>query len=96
MKPRFTPRALADLDSIYIYLHERNPKIAGEVISFVERPTDGLCNFPELGQRSDELNVRVILAGHYPYRIYYRIEADKIIIAHIRHMARKPPETGDV
>ena len=40
--------------------------------------------------------MRIILVGRYPYRIYYRAEADEIVILHIRHTARKAPEAGDV
>ena len=95
MRIRFTTRAFADLSSIHSYLGE-HPKLAGELVSFIERLAQGLKDFPEIGQRSDELNVRVILAGRYPYRIYYRVEAEEIAILHIRHTARKAPEAGDV
>lgn len=78
------------------YLVERNPKTAGELISFIEKLTQGLADFPEIGQRSDELKVRVILVGRYPYRLYYQAEADEIVVLHIRHTARKAPEAGDV
>jgi toxin ParE1/3/4 len=96
MRVRFTSRAFADLGSIHSYLVERNPKAAGELISFIEALMRGLGDFPEIGQRSDELNVRVILAGRYPYRIYYQAEDDEIVVLHIRHTARKAPEADDL
>jgi plasmid stabilization system protein ParE len=61
---------------------ERNPGAAGD--------------FPEIGQRSDALDVRVILAGGDPYRIYYRAEGGEVVILHIRHTAREALEAGDV
>ena len=96
MRIRFAPRAFADLGDIHSYLFERNPKAARELVAFVEKLARGLGDFPELGQRSDELDVRVILLGRYPYRVYYRAEADEIVILHIRHTARNAPEAGDV
>ena len=62
----------------------------------MEKIIGGLKDFPEIGQRSDELDVRIILAGRYPYRIYYRVEGDEVLILHIRHTARKAPKSGDV
>jgi len=66
------------------------------VVSFIERLTRGLTDFPEIGQRSDEMKVRVILAGRFPYRIYYGVETDEIVILHIRHAARDTPEAGEM
>jgi plasmid stabilization system protein ParE len=96
MKVRFTSRAFADLNLMHSYLFERNPKAAGEVVGFVEKVIEGLKHFPEIGQRSDEADVRVILAGRYPYRIYYQTDRDEVLILHIRHTARKAPKPGDM
>jgi plasmid stabilization system protein ParE len=55
-----------------------------------------LGDFPEAGQKSDELDVRVIFTTRYPYRVYYRIVAGEISVLHFRHAARRTPERGEV
>jgi toxin ParE1/3/4 len=96
MRVRYTPRAFSDLEDIRVYIHHRNPTAAQRVVTVLEKIVVRLGDFPESGQRSDELDVRVIFAIQYPYRIYYRIESDKILILHIRHAARKALERGEV
>jgi plasmid stabilization system protein ParE len=96
MKVRFTPRAFADLDVIRTYIHQYNPAAAGRVIALIEKIAMRLGEFPESGQRTDELDARIAFSPRYPYRIYYRISADEIVILHIRHAARRPLQPGEV
>jgi plasmid stabilization system protein ParE len=42
------------------------------------------------------LGVRVAFSTRYPYRIYYRIGPDEIVILHIRHAARRPLLPGEI
>jgi plasmid stabilization system protein ParE len=96
MKVRFTPRAFSDLDIIRTYISQFNPTAAGQVVSLIERICRRLGEFPESGQRADELDTRIALSSRYPYRIYYRIAAEGVLILHIRHAARRPLEPGEV
>ncbi len=94
MRVRYTPRAFADLDVIRTYIAQHSPPAAAKVVSVIERIVARLSDFPESGQRSDDLDVRVVFSTHYPYRIYYRIIGNEVVILHIRHAARRPLE-GD-
>jgi toxin ParE1/3/4 len=96
MRVRYTPRAFSDLEDIRNYIHQHNPIAAQRVVTVIERIVGRLGDFPESGQRSDELDVRVVYATRYPYRIYYRIVADDLLILHIRHAARQTLESGEV
>jgi plasmid stabilization system protein ParE len=96
MKVRYTPRAFSDLEDIRIYIDQFNPVAARKVVTVIENIVARLGELPQSGQRSDELDVRVIFVTRYPYRVYYRIVSDEISILHIRHTARKPVEKGDV
>jgi len=96
MRVRYTPRALADLQRIHTYIARHNPSAATQVISIVEKRVDALSDLPEIGYRSDEAGVRIILAIPYPYRIYYRIAADEITILHVRHTSRHAPTTDEL
>jgi plasmid stabilization system protein ParE len=94
MKVRFTPRAFADLDVIRTYIAQFIPAAAGQVVSLIEAIYKCLGDFPELGQRADELDARIAFSPR-PYRIYYRVAGD-VVILHIRHAARRPLEPGEV
>ena len=96
MRVRYTPRSFSDLDDIRNYIEKLNPIAAGQVVTVIETVVARIGDFPESGFRSDELDVRVIFATRYPYRIYYRIVANEVEILHIRHAARKPLAKGDV
>lgn len=96
MKVRFTPRAFSDLDVIRTYISQFNPAAAGRVVALIETICRHLGDFPESGQRADELDTRIALSSRYPYRIYYRVSAGEVVILHIRHAARRPPQPGEV
>jgi toxin ParE1/3/4 len=96
MRVRFTPRAFADLETIRSYISRHNPAAAGRVIALIKKLAFGLGDFPEAGQRSDELDARVVFSPRYPYRIYYRIGSGEVLILHIRHAARRPLEADEV
>ncbi len=96
MRVRFTPRAFSDLDVIRTYIHQFSPAAAGRVVALIEKVASRLADFPESGSVSDELGAHVVFSRRYPYRIYYRIAADEIVILHIRHTARRPPQSGDI
>jgi toxin ParE1/3/4 len=96
MRIRYTPRALADLNRIHSYIAEHNPSAAARVVGVVERRINALYDHPEIGYRADEVDVRIILAIPYPYRIYYRVAAAEIEILHIRHTSRWAPTAGEL
>jgi len=96
VKVRFTPRAFSDLEIIRTYISQFIPAAAGQVVSLIEAICKRPGEFPESGQRADELDTRVAFSPRYPYRIYDRIAAEQVVILHIRHAARRPLERGEV
>jgi toxin ParE1/3/4 len=96
MRVRYTSRAFSDVDDIRNYIDQYNPIAARRVVTVIEKIVSRLGDFPEAGRRSDELDVRVIFATRYPYRIYYRIAANEILVLHIRHAARRALEKGEI
>jgi plasmid stabilization system protein ParE len=96
MKVRYTPRAFSDLDVIRTYISQFDPAAAGRVVGLIEEIVKRLGDFPESGQRADELDTRIAFSPRYPYRIYYRVASDEILILHIRHAARRPLQRGEI
>ena len=91
MRVRYTPRARADLETIFSYLDSRNPVAAQSVKREIERSAAALALLPYLGvliDRSPEF--RSLCAGRYPYRLFYRIRNNEVWIVHIRHASRRP------
>ncbi len=90
MTLRFTPRARADLDEIFGYLDRKNPQGAANVARTMRKTLDVIGQFPQAGRLAGEEQTRVLPVGHYPYLIYWDVEAGEARILHIRHAARRP------
>jgi plasmid stabilization system protein ParE len=45
-----------------------------------------------MGALTSDPLLRILQPTRYPYRIYYTVQSDEIVILHIRHTARRTPE----
>ena len=95
MKVRYTATALIELDEIFAYLSKHNPAAAKRVVARVEQTIQTLATFPEVAQESDERGTRRMPVGRYPFIVFYAVEADEIVILHVRHGARRWPWEDD-
>ena len=95
MKVRYTETALVEINEIFAYISAQNPQAAERVVARVERTINNLRDFPEMAQETREPGARRIPAGRYPYLVYYTVEADEIVILHVRHGARLAPWEED-
>ena len=91
LKVRLTPLAEADLVAIRSYLVLRSPMGADNVRIAIEATIDRLSEFPGIGRPTHLATLRVITVSGYPFRIYHTVMPDELIIAHIRHAARREP-----
>ena len=96
MRVRYTLRARDDLDAIYIYLDQRSPAGAQSVKHAIERRIGQLGDPPFIAPVTDEPGVRELAIVRYPYKVYYRIDMEEIQIVHVRHSARRRPETTEL
>ncbi len=94
MKVRYTPRARNDLDTIHSYLNERSPAAAGAVLKRIRRRIDQLADFPLMAPETELSNIHGLSIARYPYKAYYRIMDDEVLILHVRD-ARRAPWTGE-
>lgn len=91
MKVRYSQRALAQIEEIHRYIARHNPRAATQVIARIEELCEKLGDFPGMGHRADEGDVRVLPVVRYPYLIFYTIIAadDAVRILRVRHGRRR-------
>jgi plasmid stabilization system protein ParE len=90
MRLRYTLRALADLEEISRFLEKRQPATLQSFRSTVEQQIGWLSSFPYMAPATDELGVRELTLSRHPYKVYYEVTGDEVIILHIRHTRRRP------
>ena len=92
MKVRFSSPALAELDTIFAYIHQYNPVAAGKVVMRIQAVAAQLARYPSLGPPKYKAGVRMFPVRGYPYLIFYTIENEEVLVLSVRHSARKPME----
>ena|SRR5438477_3242672 len=93
MKLRWDARAVQDLRDIrrYIAMHGA-PGSADRVRRHLRARVHRLLTHPFIGVASTNSHIRILPPTRYPYRIYYTVQADDVVILHIRHTARMAPD----
>jgi plasmid stabilization system protein ParE len=76
-------------------LANAGPLIADNIRRHLHQRIDRLRRTPQLGIASSEPHIRVLPAAKYPYRIYYTVAEDAVVILPIRHSARHDPNFAD-
>ena len=91
----WSEQARDDLQSIVLFIARDNPPVAEAFGYLLMSKVDSLAQFPQLGRAVPEENdetVREIIVR--PYRVIYKVLAEKrvVAIARIWHGARGEPE----
>lgn len=93
MKIRLDRQAKADLKEIRDYLLEHaSEAAANKVRDHLKVRILKLAKTPSVGVGTSDPDVRILSPAKYPYRIYFSVQGDTIVILHIRHTARSEPE----
>lgn len=71
MKLRYTPPALADLDSILDYISAHSPQGAKRIQARIQAIINLLSMQHHIGVRTDEPAIRRLTTTPYPYLIFY-------------------------
>ena len=90
MRVRYSPRARDDLDRIHSYLNERSPLAATAVLKRIRDRIDELADLPLIGPVTEISGVRGLSIVRYPYKAYYRILRDEVLVLHVRDLPRAP------
>jgi len=92
---RLSTRARDDLRHIRSYLLENAGSGAAERVRLYLRDRiHRLGTSPYIGVKTLHPDVRLLPPGRYPCRIFYSIEADAVVILHVRHSARDDVDVG--
>ena len=87
----WSPEALEDLEQIAAYLDRDSPWYAKAVVQRIVDDAETLNEFPLRGRIVPELDDPAFRERFcYRYRLIYRVEADRVLIAAIIHGARDP------
>ena len=88
---RWTTGALGDLELIENYQRHHWPgmraRFEARLTAIVRHIADFPFSAPEVEQRP---GVRVVAFVDFPYRLFYRVEADAVQLLAIRHTSRQP------
>ena len=95
MNVRYTETALEEIRAIRAYISERNLSAADAVIGRVKAAIQRLSEFPLSAIGTDMPGVRMTPVASYPYLSFYTVEADEVVILHVRHGARLKPWEAD-
>lgn len=96
MRVYYSPGSTNDLTSIFLYLDARSEEGARNVMRAIHDSVLLIAAHPQAWPEIDIKGVRVKSVHRYPFKIFYRLLADRneIEIVHIRHSARRPWQGG--
>jgi len=93
LKVRLHKRARQDLDDIRDYLLKHaSARSAERVRAHLRTKIGRLATLPRMGAPTSDASIRILPPTRYPYRIYYTIKPNEVVVLHIRHAARRAPD----
>lgn len=92
MKVRYSPRAAADLASIFDFLNHRSPSGATHVMTAIYAAVEFIKRNPQASEATSFEGVRSKVVSRYRFKVFYRLAegGDAIEIIHVRHTSRRP------
>jgi plasmid stabilization system protein ParE len=96
MKVRYSSRARDDINRIHDYIAAHNPRAATAVVRQIRTTCRLLGRHPGLGRQTQLADVRVISTARYPYLVYHHVDANAVMIVHVRDARRDVPSVEDV
>jgi addiction module RelE/StbE family toxin len=93
MTVRWTDAAYADLEDIYLYIAEDNPRAAARVVDHIEAYANReLSQFPLRGRTGRVDDTRELVVADYPnYIVAYEVIGEDIDILAVVHGRRRWP-----
>lgn len=90
MKVRYRRKARVDIEHIFLYVAERNPPAAADVVAHIRHTIDSLGAWPQMGHAGRDLGTYELVVSRLPYVIVYEIDkrANEIAIIAVFHGAQ--------
>ncbi len=96
MTLRFTPQALADLESLHAYIALRqSPTGAYTVVSVIRTALNRLTVFPDMGRVGRVDGTRELVVPRLPYVVVYLIQNEDVIVQRVLHASQQWPPGDD-
>ncbi len=89
---RWTERAVAHLEALVDYISLTSPVYAEGMVTRIDQRLQLACLQPEIGKQVVEVNdptIREVVVP--PYRVFYRIQPEAIVVLAIVHERRHLP-----
>jgi toxin ParE1/3/4 len=91
VKAVFSQSALADLEEILSYTATEYPSLVTSLEHRLRAVIARIEEWPRSARTVEGMEgTRVVPLVRYPFRIFYQVEQDRILILHIHHAARQP------
>jgi len=85
----WSPEAIEDIESIASYIERDSVWYAKAVASKIVETAETIPDYPELGRIVPEIDDAAIRERFvYSYRIIYRVESERIVVAAVIHGSR--------
>jgi len=85
----WSPQAIEDVESIASYIERDSVWYARAVASKIVETAETISDYPELGRVVPEIGDAAIRERFvYSYRIIYRLESERIVVAAVIHGSR--------
>lgn len=90
MNAVFSQAALEDLDTILAYTAIHYPSLEAKLEQRIRAVIARIERLPESATLLEGTsNTRVVPLLRYPFKIFYQVDADRILILHIHHSSRQ-------
>ena len=90
---KWLAQAFTDLDLIFDYILERNPRAALKVYAAIRHQVGTLADHPQLGRTGRVRGTRELVIPGLPYIVAYYIKGQDVRILTVLHTSRKWPQT---
>jgi plasmid stabilization system protein ParE len=91
MKVAFTETAEQDLAEIQTFIERQYAEVSPGFESALRRAVAYIATWPSIAPHVEQRpEVRGILIGRFPYKLFFRIREDMVEILHVHHTARQP------
>lgn len=95
MRIVWLPQARANRTDAIVYIAQDNPRAALEQLDEIERQTDALVDYPEMGRPGRKSDTREFVVNRTPFIVVYRVRprAQRVEILRLLHGAQQWPRS---